>query len=316
MARCFDLTVHGAPQVATKLQLAGSDSPGTATGAGAAAAAAANSIAGAEPAQVAPSRAGSPLASAADYDRRAAASEARGDLPAAIGDLGLAIAADPGNAQYRLHRSQALLRSGNVRQGLAELGEALRLQPDLTDALMLRGSVRVANNNLDGAKADFTAAEASAPGRYELPLQEAAEYVATGHYLLALPLLNSWIAAHPQDERLYDALGQRCLVRGMLGKDLDDALSDCNTARRNVTGNSQILYNRGIVQLRRKEYDRAISDFSDTIELQPRFARAIYARGLARIAKGDKAAGNADLQAALALEPRVVNLFRDAGLGT
>jgi regulator of sirC expression with transglutaminase-like and TPR domain len=69
------------------------------------------------------------------------------------------------------------------------------------------------------------------------------------------------------------------------------------------------------VQLRRKQYDKALSDFNDTLEIQPRFASAIYARGLARIGMGDRTAGEADLQAALAMEPRVGSLFLDVDLG-
>ena len=180
---------------------------------------------------------------------------------------------------------------------------------------MLRAAIRIRNNNLDGARADFAAAESGAPGRYELQLQEAGSYTATGRYPMALQMLDRWIAAHPQDERIYDALGERCLVRGMLDQDLDAALSDCNSARRNESGNSQILYNRGIVQLRRREYAKAIADFNATLALQPRLAPAIYGRGLAKIAKGDKAAGEADLQAAVAIEPRLPRLFRDVNLG-
>ncbi|HEY1900393.1 MAG TPA: aspartyl protease family protein [Steroidobacteraceae bacterium] len=252
---------------------------------------------------------------AADFDRRAQASIARNELPAAIADFDRAIAAESGNALYHLHRGEALARMGQVKQGLADVDQALRLQPQMTDALMFRAAIRIRNNNLDGARADFAAAEASAPGRFELPLEEANAYISTERYPMALDVLNRWIAAHPDDERRYDALSERCLVRGMLGKDLEAALSDCNTVRRNASSNSQVLYSRGIVQLRRREYAKAISDFSDTIELQPRFAAATYARGLARIAKGDKAAGDADLQSALALNPRVARVFHDLGLG-
>ncbi len=166
-----------------------------------------------------------------------------------------------------------------------------------------------------GSRADFAAAEASAPARYELQLTEAEAYAATGHYPLALEILNSWIAAHPDDERRYSALIGRCLVRGMLGQELDAALQDCNTARRRVSSNSTLLFDRGIVELRLKQYDKAISDFNDTIKLQPRLAQAFYARGLARAAKGDKAGGDADFHAALDIEPRVARVFRDVDLG-
>ena len=254
-------------------------------------------------------------ATAADSDRRGEAAVARGDLSAAIADFGLAIAAEPNNAQYLLHRAQAEARSGEPQQGLADLETALHLQPHLTEALMLRAAFRLRNNNLDGARADFAAAEASAPDRFELPLEEASLYASTERYPMALQLLDSWIAAHSRDDRLADARAERCLVRGMLGKDLDAALADCNSAKREASSNYEFLYSRGIVQLRRKEYAKAIADLSDTIERQPHFARAFYARGLAKMGKGDRMGGEADLQAALAIDPRVARVFRDVDLG-
>ena len=267
-----------------------------------------------EPA-AAPTSAPAAAANGAELDRRASASVARGDLPTALGESAGAIAAEPANPLYRLHRAQTLVRSGDVKQATADLDEALRLQPGLTDALMLRGSLRIRANDLQGARSDFAAAESGAPGRFELPLEEVGVYTSAGRYQPALELLDRWMAAHPQDERRYDALEQRCLLRGMLGRELDDALADCNAARRHVSSNSLVLYDRGIVQLRRKAYDKAIADFSDTLALQPRLARALYARGLARIGKGDRAGGDADLAAALALEPRIARLFRDVDLG-
>jgi len=253
--------------------------------------------------------------SAAELDRRAEAWAARGELTPAIADFGLAVAADPGNALYRLHRAATLQRSGNVRDAIADLDEALRLQPDFTDALMLRASIRIRNDDLNGARADYAAAESNAPGRFELPLTEANDYTTTGRYRLALAVLNRWIDAHPRDQRRYDALGERCLVRGLLNTELDAALSDCNAARRNSSSNSQILYDRGIVQLRRKQFDKALADFNDSLELQPRFAAALYARGVTRIAKGDQTAGDADLKDALAIGPRIATLFHDVDLG-
>jgi tetratricopeptide (TPR) repeat protein len=248
-------------------------------------------------------------------DRQAGAELERGDLPAAIADYGRAIAADSGNALYRLHRGVALLRARQPQQAMSDIDEALRLQPTLTDALMVRAQYRIRNGNLEGARADYAAAEASAPSRYELALAESDAYTETGRYPLALQLLNSWIAAHPDDERRYAALLNRCLVRGMLGQQLDAALDDCNTARRQLSSNSMLLFDRGIVELRLKQYDKAISDFSDTLKLQPRLARAFYARGIARAAKGDKPGGNTDLQAALDIDPRVARVFRDVDLG-
>jgi tetratricopeptide (TPR) repeat protein len=270
---------------------------------------------GSAPLSIAPQDTVQNTADAADLDRRAIAESERGDLAAAIADYGQAITEDPGSALYRLHRGQVLLRAGQPQQGLSDIEEALHLQPTLTDALMVRAQFRIHNGNLDGARADFAAAEASAPGRYELQLVESQAYADTGRYPLALQLLNTWIAAHPDDERRYTALMSRCLMRGMLGQELEAALADCNHARRELSSNSAVLFDRGIVELRLKQYDKAISDFTDTIKLQPRLARAYYARGVARVAKGDKTGGDADLKAALDMEPRVARIFRDVDLG-
>ena len=61
---------------------------------------------------------------------------------------------------------------------------------------MVRATVSESvNGNFAGGRADFAAAEASAPNRYELQLTESEAYGATGHYPLALDILNSWIAA-------------------------------------------------------------------------------------------------------------------------
>jgi hypothetical protein len=239
------------------------------------------------PAKALPAEGSAPIAAAppdtaqntaADSERRAAAELERNELAAAIADYGRAIAADSGNALYRLHRGQALLRAGQPQQALSDIEEALRLQPTLTDALLARAQYRIYNGNLEGARADFAAAEASAPGRFELALVESNAYAETGRFPLALQLLNSWITAHPDDPRYYLALLSRCQVRGMLGTELEAALDDCETARRHLSGNSALLYDRGIVELRLKQYDKAITDFSDTISVQPRLARAFYAR--------------------------------------
>jgi tetratricopeptide (TPR) repeat protein len=248
-------------------------------------------------------------------DRRAAAERDRGEVQAALEDYGRAITADPANAVYYTHRGETLLRAGQTQQGLNDIEQALRLQPALTEALMIRAQFRTRNGNLEGGRADFAAAEASAPAHYELQLTESEAYAQTGHYPLALTILNSWIAAHPYDERQYSALMGRCLVRGMLGQELDAALKDCNVARRHISSNSALLVDRGIVELRLRQYDKAIDDFNDAIKLQPRLARALYARGIARASKGDKSGGNADFQAALAVEPRVARVFRDVDLG-
>lgn len=66
----------------------------------------------------------------------------------------------------------------------------------------------------------------------------------------------------------------------------DEALPVCD--RSAATGSKQVdLYNlRGNVLLMKKEYDKAIADYTKAIELDPKFAHSYYLRGFARERKG------------------------------
>ena len=63
------------------------------------------------------------------------------------------------------------------------------------------------------------------------------------------------------------------------------------------------LVNRGIIQLRRKSYQSANSDFDTAIRLQPSMAEAFVNRGAALIAQRRWRDGMADIDRGLALEP-------------
>jgi len=59
--------------------------------------------------------------------------------------------------------------------------------------------------------------------------------------------------------------------------------------------------NRGGEHVRAKEYDLAISDYTEAIKLDPKNAKAHNRRGLAYMAKGEQELANADIAEALRL---------------
>jgi tetratricopeptide (TPR) repeat protein len=71
---------------------------------------------------------------------------------------------------------------------------------------------------------------------------------------------------------------------------------------------------RGLVRLRRGEYDKAIADEDAAIKLQPKSPWALYGRGLAKLKKGQTADGQADLAAAAALAPQLATRAKADGL--
>ena len=62
------------------------------------------------------------------------------------------------------------------------------------------------------------------------------------------------------------------------------------------------MSDRGVVYANQGNYDKAISDFTEAIRLDPQFAPAYYNRGTAYLHKGDHAKANADFATARRLK--------------
>lgn len=237
------------------------------------------------------------------FSRRAAASAARRDYPAAVADYSRAIDMSPKDAGLYRDRALAHLAAHEVIPGMADLDQALRLDPDDVRALSTRGTLFLASKDATRADADFDAAIKAAPADSTVMLAIGGAYGEAGAFDKAIGLYDRWIAAHPKDPRLPQALNERCWTRALAGRDLDKALADCDAAIRTGARQAAMLDSRGLVHLRLKQYDAAIADYDASLKLQPKTAWSLYGRGLAEHAKGLKAAGDADLAAALALQP-------------
>jgi tetratricopeptide (TPR) repeat protein len=126
--------------------------------------------------------------------------------------------------------------------------------------------------------------------------------------------LKDYNTAISLDGKFADAFYDRCIIYN-LKEDFDRALVDCNQAVKlgpspgaiSATGaerlgddrtSSDYYAQRGVAYLGKKDYDRAITDFSNAIRLNPKNAKAISNRGLAYQGKGDSARADADFEAA------------------
>ena len=121
------------------------------------------------------------------------------------------------------------------------------------------------------------------------------------------------LAAHPDEAQSATAYNPRCWSRASLGRELDQALADCNYSIE-AARSSTNLDSRGLVYLRRGEYDHAIADYDAAINLKPKSDWSLYGRGLAKLYKGDKVGGDADIAAAKLLAPRIDETARSRGI--
>jgi tetratricopeptide (TPR) repeat protein len=78
----------------------------------------------------------------------------------------------------------------------------------------------------------------------------------------------------------------------------DKAISDYSEAIRVNPNYANAYCGRGIAYYEVKNYDKAVSDYSEAIRLDPNLANAYYGRGIAYLQTGNRAEANADFATA------------------
>jgi tetratricopeptide (TPR) repeat protein len=248
------------------------------------------------------------------FRRRGAAFAGRRDFVSAIADFDQALKLDPNDAETFYQRGMAHWENRQPRLAMSDFNQTIALKPDHTAALLQRGTMKLANNNVAGASQDFDKIQSSASNDPALDLRIAEIYVRSGHSDDGIKRLDQWISEHPKDERLGLALNARCRSRALAGKELDVALTDCNTAMKKMPKNSQMLETRGLVLLRLGQLDKSIADYKASIDLQPKNAWSLYGLGVAQSKKGASADAEKSMSAATELQPMIAEDFKRIGL--
>jgi tetratricopeptide (TPR) repeat protein/predicted aspartyl protease len=258
---------------------------------------------------------------AAGFARRGSAYAARRDFPRALADLTRACELAPNEPDYFFERGR--IRSG-LRQPLLAMNDfdqAIKLKPDYFPALMARAEMRLARRDRAGGDAgegdaivDLDKVSTTVAKEADVRLELGALYARAGAFAPAISQFDLWLDKHTQDAKAPVAFASRCRARGMLGQDLDKALSDCNRAVKMRSDAAFYLDSRGLIFLRTGSFDKAIADYDAVMRQQPRNAWALYCRGLAKLRKGMAAEGQADIAASKALAPRAAEDAAKRGL--
>ena len=219
--------------------------------------------------------AGNNLATA--YYNRGIAYAGKGQWDSAIADYDQTILLSPKNADAFYNRGTAYAKRGQYQQAIADYDQAIQLDPRNTFTYVSRGNAYLNNDQYELAIADYTQAIQLDP-------------------------------ANP------DYLSNRCLARAVVGRELTQALSDCNASLRLSPNDDSTLDNRGLVEFKLGEFPRAIADYDAAIKRDPKDAISIYGRGIAKLKTNDKTGGNADIAAAKAIRADVADVYTEYGV--
>ncbi len=255
---------------------------------------------------------------AAELARRGSALAARRDFGPALSDLSTAIQLSPNEPEYYYQRANAYRASGQADLALTDYDHVLLLKQDFLPAYIPRAEIKLAKQDTPGAIADLEAVDRLAPKQADLRLMLAELYERMDRLPTAIEQFSLWMQYHPEDSRMLRATAGRCLSSALQNQDLPTALRDCNTAMRRADKKNEnyafLFLSRGLVRLRQGDYDKAIADFNDALEIMPKNARALYARAVAESRKNNKKESQTDLEAARQIAPQVAEKFERYGI--
>ena len=87
------------------------------------------------------------------------------------------------------------------------------------------------------------------------------------------------------------------------GKDLDQAMTLVQRAKQQAPNNDDITDTMGLIYVKKKLTDNAVTLFTDLVKKQPKNALYHYHLGMAQLQKGNRATARQSLQTALQLKP-------------
>lgn len=251
---------------------------------------------------------------ASEFARRGNALLARGEADRAIADLTRAIELAPAEPRYLYDRARAHAEHKADARAIADLDSALKLKNDDAEALTMRAELRLKMQDRLGARADAEAASKYAPQQADLRLTLGGVYTSLDLFPPAIAEYDKWLSFHAAASETYAALNGRCWASGLGGVRLDSALRDCDLAIRRSFRSPGVLDSRGLVHLRRGEFDKAVADYDLALAKVPGMAWSLYGRGVAKTKLGHKAEGAADIAAAAKSNEAVTERAKKLGI--
>ncbi|NNN04388.1 MAG: tetratricopeptide repeat protein [Elusimicrobia bacterium] len=218
-------------------------------------------------------------------------------------DLGLPVKALP-------RRAKAWEALKKPQKALADLDAALKLQPDSTDLLVARGELEARLKHDVEALADLTRAARLAPKDAPVLVARASFYASRGKSELAQADFDSAIEADPDDA---DAYNDRGALRANAYADYDKALADVRKAVALRPGDPAYRFNLGMLDVKARQYLKAVLDFSDALALKGPAARVLAARAEAKFLLGDHLGAKLDIEAAIENDPKSAATYEELG---
>ncbi|MEM6329318.1 MAG: tetratricopeptide repeat protein [Planctomycetota bacterium] len=212
---------------------------------------------------------------------------AEGDPQQQLADLSQAIELQPKNANFYVLRSRAAIAAKDFETGLADLGKAIDLEPTRVEYRLLRATAHQQNDDLDAALGDVAKAEAMAPdnaGVFEL---KGILLTAQGKTDEALAAFDRAAEISPDSVATYRRRAELFLENG----ETEQAIGEFTKAIDKAPDNLALWLTRAQLYSSLQRFEEALSDVEAALGRAPGLLRAHLMRTalLSELGRGEEA---------------------------
>lgn len=159
-------------------------------------------------------------------------------------------------------RGKAQAQRKELKAAILDFSEALKVDPEATDALYNRGAAYALNGQVSFALADFAHLLDLAPNDPDTLFYRAQIYMTQGKNEAALSDLSAVLGQHPED---VDSRMQRAGISIMLQRN-EDAIADLTQLLKKDPTSPAALYNRGRAEMLKGDDAAAAADFAAAMQ--------------------------------------------------
>jgi tetratricopeptide (TPR) repeat protein len=193
--------------------------------------------------------------------------ESNSEFKLAVASFSKAISESPEDPLAWKLRGTSYYRLNEFLQAVSDLDKAISLDPTAPDSYLYRGNAYGEMDMFAKAIEDFDKARKLRDGGYFDNLNQSYISIMNRNFLVGLARATAAIEERPRDPIPHTYRGI-CLYE--LGK-FPEALSAFQKAISIDSDNAELLFNRGLVHLATRNFDMAISDFSEALAIDPSF---------------------------------------------
>jgi tetratricopeptide (TPR) repeat protein len=207
-------------------------------------------------------------------------------------------------------RAIGLSATDNVDGAIAELDEAIRLDPTRANSFFMRGAAYEAKGEHDKALTDLDEAIRLDPTPGDFYLMRGIVYNQKGDLDRAIAELDQKVKLDPESTQGYSKRAE--LYRQK--KDYDHAVADYAEVIKLDHGAAKGYVDQGWIYVLRNDLDKAMEDFTNALKIEQSNASALFGRGLVKSRQGKPTDGSNDLALAKQLEPEIVDMIKKLGV--